>query len=332
MPGDGLDTSPASAPNQDGLVVVTNSRFTNCKGTTMNLKSEDSKYTDVYAGSTSTTSPVVVVSGSTSTFIGDYFGWSNFTSGEEVYVKGGTVDFMDTIIDDAQGNCLLLQARQGFPVSDFTYIGGQITDCGEASSHHFSVDLNSYVSGAVFQDVTFYNKLSKIQPENLAEVPNTTVAGVEFIGCQIQNDSFAGGVVPVRAEGGGLYYTAAVTWVDNHGFNPVSSYYRGPIPYPMGVTVTVWTGSSFLLKSTIGLAGNWKTVVANTDYVVSGVNIKLSCSGGKGVQITEKTGAGGSIVQRFTSCSAMGTLYLWVGEAINFGPFSVAPAVQAFGD
>jgi hypothetical protein len=84
--------------------------------------------------------------------------------------------------------------------------------------------------------------------------------------------------------------------------------------------------------ATIGLAGNGRTVTAKTDYLVSGVDIKLSCSGGNGVRITEKAGVHGPIIQTFSSCSAMGTLFLWVGEAVNFGAFSAAPMVTVWGD
>jgi hypothetical protein len=79
---------------------------------------------------------------------------------------------------------------------------------------------------------------------------------------------------------------------------------------------------------TIGFfGGSTNAVVASTDYKIVGTDVILTSTGGTGVSITIKDGAGNTIVGSLTTLAAQS---LPNGYIINFGGFSVAPTVNVY--
>jgi hypothetical protein len=99
---------------------------------------------------------------------------------------------------------------------------------------------------------------------------------------------------------------------DNAGLNPINRI----------------TNHTNVAQNQIGFyGGTTATVVASTDYTIVGSNVLITSTGGTGVSITLKDGAGNTVVAALTTLSAQ-TIPL--GFKINWGPFSVAPTVTVF--
>ena len=99
----------------------------------------------------------------------------------------------------------------------------------------------------------------------------------------------------------------------NIGFNPV-----GVIPLPFETT-----------SATIGLEGDESVPAANTDYVVAGVDIFITSSGGTGVSIAIKDQNDNMVAFGLATLTAQ---FLPVGYKINFGAFTSAPTVTVSGN
>lgn len=145
-------------------------------------------------------------------------------------------------------------------------------------------------SGSAFQDGIQFNGAS-----NHIVITNNELSSIPFAGQVIQVVNSATDVIVQN----------------NIGYNPVNK-----------VTQFVGTG-------TFSPWGSTATVAASTDYVISGPPIMVTSTGGTGVSITIKDGAGNAV----TGLSALATVtgqYIPSGYKINFGAFSVAPTVTVF--
>ena len=106
--------------------------------------------------------------------------------------------------------------------------------------------------------------------------------------------------------------TTDVCVKDNAGLNPINR-------------ITNHTNTT---QNQIGFyGGTTATVVASTDYTIVGSNVLITSTGGTGVSITLKDGAGNTVASALTTLTAQ-TIPL--GFKINWGPFSVAPVVTVF--
>jgi hypothetical protein len=81
-------------------------------------------------------------------------------------------------------------------------------------------------------------------------------------------------------------------------------------------------------NNTIGTNGSTATPSASTDYVVQGPDLLVTVSGGSGVSITIKDGAGNTIQ---SGLSTITQILLPYGYKINLGGFSSSPTVLVFG-
>ena len=99
----------------------------------------------------------------------------------------------------------------------------------------------------------------------------------------------------------------------NIGFNPV-----GVISLPLETT-----------SATIGLEGDESVPVANTDYIVAGVDIFITSSGGTDISITIKDQNGNVVAFGLATLTAQ---FLPIGYKINFGAFTSAPTVTVSGN
>jgi hypothetical protein len=77
----------------------------------------------------------------------------------------------------------------------------------------------------------------------------------------------------------------------------------------------------------IGLVGNTTSFSASQDYVINGVDLLLTSSGGTGVSIEIKDAFGTTVASGLSTLSGY---YLPCGYNIDFGGFSVAPTVNVF--
>lgn len=100
---------------------------------------------------------------------------------------------------------------------------------------------------------------------------------------------------------------------NNIGFNPV-----GVISLPFET-----------VSATVGLEGDDSIPTANTDYVVAGVDIFITSSGGTGISITIKDQNDNTVASGLTTLTAQ---YLPIGYKINFGSFTSAPTVTVSGN
>ena len=81
--------------------------------------------------------------------------------------------------------------------------------------------------------------------------------------------------------------------------------------------------------NTIGLMGNSSAPSANTDYTIVSFDQLITSTGGTGVSITIMDPSDNIVASGLTSLSAQ---FLPIGYKINFGDFTVAPTVTAFGN
>jgi hypothetical protein len=81
-------------------------------------------------------------------------------------------------------------------------------------------------------------------------------------------------------------------------------------------------------NNTIGTNGSTATPSASTDYVVQGSDLLVTVSGGSGVSITIKDGAGNTVQSGLTTITQMLLPY---GFKINLGGFSSPPTILVFG-
>ncbi|MDH5461183.1 MAG: hypothetical protein OEX09_03030, partial [Candidatus Bathyarchaeota archaeon] len=100
---------------------------------------------------------------------------------------------------------------------------------------------------------------------------------------------------------------------NNIGINPV-----GIIALPFEET-----------GATVGIEGDESIPAANMDYVVAGVDIFITSSGGTGVSIAIKDQNGNSVASGLATLNAQ---FLPVGYKINFGAFTSAPTVTVSGN
>jgi len=100
---------------------------------------------------------------------------------------------------------------------------------------------------------------------------------------------------------------------NNIGFNPV-----GVITLPFKTTGAI-----------VGLDGDESVPTANMDYVVAGVDIFITSSGGTGVSITIKDQNGNTVASGLAILTAQ---FLPIGYKINFGSFTSAPTVIVSGN
>ena len=102
-------------------------------------------------------------------------------------------------------------------------------------------------------------------------------------------------------------------WVNNNpGLNPINK-------------ITNFIDTT---NHTIGFyGGTTATVTASTDYTIVGTDVIITSTGGTGVSITLKDGAGNTIVGSLTTLAAQS---IPNGYKINFGAFSVAPTVAVY--
>ena len=100
---------------------------------------------------------------------------------------------------------------------------------------------------------------------------------------------------------------------NNLGYNPV-----GLVSTPFETATTK-----------IGLSGDEAAPTASTNYVVYGIDIYVTSTGGTGVSITITDQADNTILSGLTTLTH---LFLPIGWKINFGAFSVAPTVTVAGN
>jgi len=99
-------------------------------------------------------------------------------------------------------------------------------------------------------------------------------------------------------------------FTNNLGSNPV-----GLISQPFGT-------------ASIGLGGTGATPFPSTDYTANGSDLIINVTGGTGVSITIKDGAGNTVQ---SGLSTITQTLLPYGFKINFGTFTSVPAVSVFG-
>ena len=100
---------------------------------------------------------------------------------------------------------------------------------------------------------------------------------------------------------------------NNIGFNPV------------GVISLPFEGTS----ATVGLEGDDSAPTANMDYVVAGVDIFITSSGGTGVSITIKDQNDKTVASGLATLTVQ---FLPIGYRINFGSFTSVPTVTVSGN
>jgi hypothetical protein len=271
----------------DVVAVITNSRFSlyrgNPAGYALYVNLPDSTVTNDYVASNSNNEPSLLALGGTLSFVNDYIGQGNYTGGEVFAGVNGNpaiVTFTSTIIDNSKGPCLTID---GDFIENFTYTGGQVTDCGEGAGNFPSVQVlpGGGGSGILFNGVKFWNIASSSWGGNIPKhliYDNGTVRNIVFANCLIAASSYSSGVIPAQ---GSDYPTSYVRWYDNAGLNPV-----GKLASPWSTTQT----SGYL--DTVGVAGNSATPNANTKYQVSGTSIDLSCNGGTNAYIAVEDSSG----------------------------------------
>jgi hypothetical protein len=117
------------------------------------------------------------------------------------------------------------------------------------------------------------------------------------------------GTLPFADNGVGNYISG------NYGLNPLNQ-----INHPINTT-----------NNTIGTNGmGGASPAPSTDYTTQGPNLIVSITGGTGVSITIKDGGGNTVLSGLRT--PLVGQRLPFGYKINFGPFSVAPSVTAFGE
>lgn len=135
--------------------------------------------------------------------------------------------------------------------------------------------------------------------------PGNYPSGIKILGNTLYN-----------AESGNLYMAPDCTKIiarDNEGFNPV-----GLITSPF----------HSVSSQIVPFDGNLTSPDASIDYVVMGIDILITSTGGTGVSISIKDPAGNTVVSGLATLSGY---YLPVDYKINFGAFTVAPTVLIFG-
>jgi hypothetical protein len=146
---------------------------------------------------------------------------------------------------------------------------------------------------------------------NIFKNPGTNVTYIQIASGSTQtiitNNQFTGTPGTTITDGGTKTHIYG-----NIGFNPLNK-----ITNMLNTT-----------NNTIGTNGSTTTPVASTDYLVQGPDLLVTVSGGTGVSITIKDGAGNTVQSGLSTITA---LYLPYGYKINFGSFSSTPSILAFG-
>ena len=208
--GDALSL-PRTFPVTDGFGVVEDSSFEEGPNghTALSLILSDSQIIDVYTKDDSSHYPEVYAGGGTNVFTADYFGGSSYTRGA-VEVQGAAT-FSNTIIDFADGACLNLDIGTSIYDANFTFTGGQITDCGAGAMNTYPSILVSAADGATFNGVKFYNYNPNI-PSYLIQTVGASgvVNDILVTNCQIQVNTFAAGIANITP--------GSVTFANNEGY------------------------------------------------------------------------------------------------------------------
>lgn len=143
------------------------------------------------------------------------------------------------------------------------------------------------------------------------------VALVNSVNAVITDNHFAGAPPPVYVHSGA---SDSLIIRNNLGYNPVGAL----------ETDFLTVGASAV--HAIGLGGNGTTLLPDTDYVATGVDLQITCTGGAGVSITVMDSAGNVLTSGATCSPSMQPISLPIGYAIDFGHFTAAPTLKVFGD
>ncbi len=246
-----------------------------------------------------------------------------------------------------EGSSILLRSTLDVGVSynrfdHLSLIGAGTTNAGIGVGINLFATSSGFVNGNYFSAVNLVGWVWGVVMQDTGQVSNDQFWGVAIsqgtYGLRILDASASSDTLQMHYDGGTLTLSELITSVGT-GITITED----PQAYADGITdntgkvnrigfipITKITNPLSSTSNTIGLSGNTATPVALTNYVVTGIPIILSCSGGSGVTITVADNAGNNIATP-GACSASTYITANVGNVINFGAFSASPTISVFG-